>query len=300
MSRTSTFTKILAFSVMCVIWSSTWSIIKVGLRGAPPLTAVAVRFFIAAMVVLVIVALARVKIPRERSFLALGAFLALTQMSGGYGLVYWGEQRISSSLAAILFSTLPLMVAILARIFLGNPLTRSKIIGIITGVAGVWTIFGDRVSLGEGAGAGIMAILLSVFFAATASIVIKKYAGRFHPMAALIYPFLLASIIVGTVAAPLERSNPFHYGAVTWATIIYLAVFGSVVAFTLFFWIVKRVDVTVVSYQTFIIPILAVIIGWLFLGETISPRTGVGAAFIIAGICVATIPRMRARTPVND
>ena len=89
-------------------------------------------------------------------------------------------------------------------------------------------------------------------------------------------------------AIPVEQSNPLDYDLMTWATILYLAILGSVVAFTLFYWIVHQIDVTVVSYQTFIIPVLAVILGWIFLGETISERVGLGALFILVGIALAT------------
>jgi drug/metabolite transporter (DMT)-like permease len=86
----------------------------------------------------------------------------------------------------------------------------------------------------------------------------------------------------------VDRSNPLHYDALTWGTIVYLAALGSVTAFSLYLWILKRIDVTVVSYQTFIIPILAVFLGWILLDESIAPRTGIGTALVLAGIAVTT------------
>jgi len=86
----------------------------------------------------------------------------------------------------------------------------------------------------------------------------------------------------------VDRSNPLRYDGLTWLTILYLAALGSVAAFSLYLWILKRIDVTIVSYQTLIIPILAVFLGWIFLDETIAPRTGLGAALVLAGIAVTT------------
>jgi drug/metabolite transporter (DMT)-like permease len=109
---------------------------------------------------------------------------------------------------------------------------------------------------------------------------------------------------VATCAALLfERANPLHFDATTWGSILYLAVLGSVTAFGLFFYVMPHLEVTVVSYQTFIIPIIAVLIGYAALGETVSPRVGVGAALILAGIALATFwsaPRTRKATSPHD
>jgi drug/metabolite transporter (DMT)-like permease len=285
-----------AYALNCLIWSSTWMVIKVGLRGAPPMTAVAARFLVAAVLISVVVAAARLPVPRTRRFLAISLFLGAFHLALPYVLVYWGEQHISSGLTAVLYSTLPLMVAVLARIILGDPLTPTKLAGIAAGVAGVWFIFSDAVHVTAGSEvAGMVAVLTSVFFAALASVVIKKYSGGYHPIVSLMIPFVVGAVMVSSFAVPLEHSNPLHYDGVTWATILYLAVAGSFVAFAVFFWLMKRIDVTVVSYQTFIIPILAVFFGWLFLDETISARVAVGAAFIVGGIVIATAGARRGR-----
>lgn len=294
--RTSSWVIALAYALNCLIWSSTWTVIKVGLRGAPPVTAVGVRFAVAALVVAAIVALARLPVPRTRGFLGISLFLGLWHLSIPYILVYWGEQRIPSGLTAVLYSTMPFMVAILARFVLGDRLTARKMAGILVGVAGVWVIFSDAVDIGgRAATLGMAAVLGSVFSAALASVLIKKYSGGYHPVVSLLIPFLVGAVVVNAIAVTIERSNPLHYDATTWATILYLAVAGSVIAFTVFFWLIKRVDVTVVSYQTFIIPILALVWGRVFLGETVSARAGAGTACILIGIAVATLQRRRAR-----
>jgi putative membrane protein PagO len=284
-----------AFALNCLIWSSTWMAIKVGLRGAPPMTAVGVRFAIAAALITAVVVARKLPVPRTRAFLRLGLFLAVCHLALPYVLVYWGEQHISSGLTAVLYSTMPFMVALLARAILGDPLPARKIAGIASGIAGVSLIFSDKVGLGGDGSAplGIAAILLSVFFASLSSVVIKKHSSSYHPIVSLTVPFVVASLLVAAVAFPVERQSPLQFDGLTWFTILYLAIAGSFVAFAVFFWLMKRVDVTVVSYQTFIIPVLAVLWGWLFLDETVSSRVGAGTAFILAGIAVATFGRPR-------
>jgi putative membrane protein PagO len=286
---------LIGWVVMCLIWSSTWMVIKVGLRQAPPLTGVALRFMVAALLVLGIVRARQLTLPRTRHFVLYGLFLGICQVGVPYVLVYWSEQRISSGLTAVLYSSMPLVVAVLARFRLGTPLTRPKLLGIGIGMLGVWVIFADSLRLGGTQGSvGVVSVLVSVLFAGFASVMAKKHGGAYHPIVALLIPFAIAGLLVLLPAALLERSNPFRYDAATWGAIFYLAGVGSVTAFSLFYWVIRYVDVTLVSYQTFVIPILAVLLGALFLHETLSPRVGLGTACVLVGVAVATLFTPRA------
>lgn len=282
----------IVYASMCLIWGSTWTMIKIGLRGAPPMTAVAIRFIIAAIVVFFIIAVRRNRIPRTPEFLFLGLFLSVFHVALPYVLVYWGEQYISSGLTAVLFSTLPINVAILARILIGDPLTSRKVVGILAGFVGVWVVFSGSVGFaGVKATQGVAAILLSALSAGLSTVIAKKYASSYDPFATLALPFAVGGLLALVVAVPTEGGNPLTYDALTWVTIVYLAVLGSVAGFALFFWIIKRIDVTVLSYQTFIIPVLAVMIGWIFLGETVTIRVAGGALLIVVGAVLASLPK---------
>jgi putative membrane protein PagO len=283
-----------AYAAMCAIWGSTWLVIKVGLAGAPPGTALGLRFLLAAAIVLVLVRARRIPIPRRRHFWALSAFLGVFQLAMPYTLVYWSEQHLSSGLTAVLYTSMPLMVALLARAALRTPLTPPKLAGIGLGIAGVAVIFSDSIQIsGASQVRGVVAVLVSVFLASISAVGLKKHGGRYHPVAALLGPFAIGGTLVTLGAVASERSNPLHYDARTWATILYLASAGSVVAFTLFFWVVKRVDVTVASYQTFVIPVVAVILGSVFLAEPVSPRLVAGGLLILVAIALATLVRAR-------
>lgn len=291
----------IVYASICMIWGSTWIMIKIGLRGAPPMTAVAVRFIIAAILTYFILAVRRIPVPRTRRFLLLSVFLGVFHFAVPYVLVYWGELYVSSGLTAVLFSTMPVHVALLARLLIGDPLTPRKIAGVLVAFAGVWAIFSDSVTFGgERTGAGMVACLAGAFCASLSTVVVKKYASRYDPFTTLAIPFALGGMLVLAVAAPVERSNPFAYDATTWVTILYLAVLGSIAAFALYFWIIKRIDVTVLSYQAFIIPVLAVMIGWIFLDETVTIRVAAGAALILTGIALATLRPHRTRMDVKS
>jgi drug/metabolite transporter (DMT)-like permease len=268
-------------------------VIKVGLRGAPPMTSIAVRMVIATLVVYAIVRARRIPIPRDARFVRLGLFLGLFHIVFPYSLVYFGEQRIPSGQAAVLYATLPLMVAIFARVLLGDPLTARKLFGIATGIAGVAVIFSDSLRAGSTTSGpshaiGVVCVLGSVFASSVGSVVTKRWSVGYHPVASLLIPFATGAVVSACVALGFENANPLHFDIPTWLSIVYLAVAGSVAAFGLFFYVIQHLDVTVVSYQTFIIPIIAVLIGFVALGETVSLRVGAGAVLILAGIALAT------------
>ncbi|UCG51238.1 MAG: EamA family transporter [Candidatus Latescibacterota bacterium] len=286
--------KIIVFSALCLIWSSTWIMIKVGLEGAPPVTAAGIRFIIASIIIFAILRHQRIKLPRERTFLYLSLFLGLFQIAVPYALVYWAEQFITSGLTSVLFSTMPLTVAILARLFLGDPLTLPKVGGILIGTLGVVVIFSDGLSLGGREGLwGITAVLLSAFFASLSSIAVKRYSRAYHPLASIFVPMIVGGIVLVTGGRLIEMHRTIRFDTLTVTSIVYLAVFGSVAAFGLYYWIIKHIDVTILSYQTFIIPSLACLIGWIFLRETVTLRVAMGGGMIIAGIALATLSRSR-------
>ena len=215
-----------------------------------------------------------------------------------YALVYWGEQHISSGLAAILFSIMPLCVAVTARFMLGDPLTPAKIAGIIVGTIGVYVIFSDSVSIGGPMSAwGMLALIASAVMASFCSVILKKYMGPYDPFAALLIPTVVGGVLLALWGLLFERDFPFRIDALTIASVLYLAVFGSVAAFGLYYWIIKHIDVTVLSYMTFLIPVLACFLGWIFLRETLTIDVLIGAGLIFGGIALATLKQPKPKTP---
>jgi drug/metabolite transporter (DMT)-like permease len=287
---------LLAYLGCCLIWGSTWMMIKIGLRGAPPLTSIAVRMTIASTIVAVILALARIRLPRDARFVGLGVFVGVFQVILPYTFVYYGEQRIPSGVAAVLYATFPLLVAVLARLWLSTPLTARKLAGVAAGIVGVVVIFSDNLRLGNNQAAGTAMVMGSVAASAIGSVGTKKWGHGDHPIASLLIPFVTSAVVISVLALVVESPLTLAFSRTTWATIFYLAAVGSVGAFACFFYVLQRLDVTVVSYQTFVIPIVAVLLGGIFLGETVSIRVALGAALILAGISLATLARRRPAT----
>ncbi|MGZ5430005.1 MAG: DMT family transporter [Thermoanaerobaculia bacterium] len=278
---------VLVWCVLCLIWSSTWLFIKLGLADLPPVSFAGIRFVVAASVIWGIVAIRRTPLPkgaRAWGFLALTGFLAF---SLNYGLLFWGEQRTSSGLAAVLQATIPAFGLVVAHFLLpSDRMTLPKVLGVSLGIAGVAVIFSDRATLaGPDALRGGIAIVAGAFAVALSNVLVKSRGESFDPviLAGVQMTFGLVPLVV---AGFLLEGSPFAFRWTPRAvlSVLYLALVGSVIAFLLFYWLLRRMDVTKVLLIALVTPVLAVALGAAVLGERLGGRTFVGTAIILGGI----------------
>jgi drug/metabolite transporter (DMT)-like permease len=278
---------VLVWCVLCLIWSSTWLFIKLGLSDLPPVSFAGIRFVVAASVLWGIVAIRRSPLPkgfRAWGFLALTGFLAF---SLNFGLLFWGEQRTSSGLAAVLQATIPAFGLALAHLLLpADRMTLPKVLGVSLGIAGVAVIFSDRTTLaGPDALRGGIAIVAGAFAVALSNILVKSRGASFEPLilAGVQMTFGLVPLVV---VGFLLEGNPFAFRWTPRAvlSVLYLALVGSVIAFLLFYWLLQRMDVTKVLLIALVTPVLALVLGAAVLGEKLGGRAFVGTAMILGGV----------------
>jgi drug/metabolite transporter (DMT)-like permease len=286
----------LVWLVLCGIWGSTWLFIKLGLADLPPLTFAGIRFVIASIILCSLIALRGVPLPRTCRDVLLLAVTGVLSFSLNYGLVFWGEQYISSGLAALLQSTLPAFGLIIAHYYLpGERMTLPKIAGVTLGVIGVGVIFSNQLQVsGPKALWGSAALVLSAFCAAYANVLVKAYGLNLQPsvlaagqMMFGLIPLLLVGI--STEGNPLH----FHWTPRAFIALGYLAVVGSVIAFLLYYWLVQHMQVTKSMLIALVTPVVAVILGMLVLDERLTWRTLAGGAMIICGIGLIVVRRRR-------
>ena len=274
--------------ILCGIWSSTWIFIKLGLdAGLPPISFAALRFVIASAVLLMILAATRVRFPRDKRFWRLALATGLMQFAVNYGLLFWGEQQISSGLAAVLQATIPAFGLIFAKIYLPDePITLVKTAAIGLGIAGVGAIFYEQLSLsGALAFAGCAAIVVGALAAAWASVLVKARGAKLNS-SALLAAQMLIGVVPLVVVGAVRDGNPlaFNWTRTAVFCVIYLALVGSVAAFWMFYWLLKNMDVTKAMIISLVTPFLAVIIGNIYLRETLQWQTLLGGALILVSV----------------
>ncbi len=287
---------IFAYTAICTIWGSTWLAIKLGLETMPPLLSAGLRFIIAGIVLYTIIKIRKIKIPWNPSTYWFFIIVSLTSFSFPFGLVYWGEEKVSSGLTSILFAVFPFCVAIMSTIFLPKErLNAAKIIGIIFGFLGIVTIFFQDVQLGTGTEQffGMAAIVLSAAIQAFSAVMIKKHGHDISPVVVSFIPMSFAGIILVSSSLIFENFSAVHFTATGVASICYLAIFGSVTTFVSYFWLLKRVEVVLLSLTSFITPIIAVVLGVIILDEHVSSYIFAGTFLVLLGILTANASDIR-------
>jgi drug/metabolite transporter (DMT)-like permease len=228
-------------------------------------------------------------LPRERRDWRLIALTGLMAFSANYGLLFWGEHRTSSGLAAILQTIIPAFGLVIAHYYLPDErITLWKVCGIVLGIAGVALIFSDQASVkGTSALAGSAAIVIGAFCVAYSNVLVKARARHIEP-AVLAAGQMICGLVPLLLIGVTFEGNPFtfHWTPLAIASLLYLALVGSAIAFLLFYWLVRNMDVTKTMLIPLVTPPIAVFLGWLVLHEGLTWRTAAGALGIMSGIAL--------------
>ncbi|MEM7482061.1 MAG: EamA family transporter [Acidobacteriota bacterium] len=286
----------LAVTVLVLIWGTTWAAIRIGLEGIPPFTGVALRFAIAGALLLALVPVFKVKLGRSRREKILWLVNCLLSFSLSYGVVYWAEQRVPSGLAAVLFATFPLFVAGFGHFWLpGERLTPRGAFGTLVGFVGVAVIFSEDLSRLGGPGVALAAavFLISPFVSAIANVATKRWGKDLHPLSITAVPMVMTAAIMGALAALVEGDREVIWNGSSIGALLYLSLCGSAITFSLYFWLLNRMPANRLALITYAVPVVAVVTGTLFLGETLTARVLAGAALVVAGVALAATPGRR-------
>ncbi len=283
------------YALLCLIWGSTWLVIKVGYGDLGPFNVAALRFLLAAAVLGALVPLLGARWPAGRAEWTLVAVVGLFLFAADYGLIYWAEQFLDSGLTAILFATLPLVTVFLAHAYLpGDRLTPRKLAGTLLAFFGVLALFADRLHLDPSKAGPMLAVILAAVCAAVSAVASKHHAGALHP-ASLNAPAMLVGALALAVASLATGDGiAFPRDVYTWAAVVYLAMAGSVVTFLIYFSLLKTWSVTGLSFVSVFTPAVALLLGFVFRGERMTILMLLGAALILTGVAVALMrPRRR-------
>src|SRR5436190_13827575 len=276
-----------AWLTLCVVWSSTWLVIKIGLRDLPPISYAAIRFVLA-VIVLVAISTGRVRLlPRHASDYLVLAFTGVLMFAVNYGLLFWGELHVSSGLAAVLQATIPIFGMVFAHLMLPDePLRLQKLLGAVLAVGGVAMIC-ERLLGFSGLMAfwGGLGIIVGAASAAFSNVLLKSRNLQLAPAMIAAWQMIFGAAPLLLIGVLIE-GNPlkFHWNTVSILCLLYLAVIGSALTFLLLYWLLPRMTVARLQAISLITPPGAVALGWAVGGETFSLWSLLGGGLVLAGV----------------
>jgi drug/metabolite transporter (DMT)-like permease len=278
---------VIVWLILCLIWGTTWIFIKIGLEDLPPIRFAAVRFILAAIILAVVIKIQKIPMPSTAKQWKLILLTGILQFSINYSTVFWSEQYISSGLAAVLQAMITVFGLLLAWIFLPDErITKLKIFAVFLGIIGVAVIFLEQLQVKNLlAFAACVAIVVGSYAAAQASILVKAKASDLHP-ASLLFCQMICGLPLIIIYSLIREGNPLSSNW-TWRTIIcvlYLTIAGTIAAFWLYYWLLSRIESTKAMMISLVTPLIAVVIGAIFLNETLPPQTFFGGILILASI----------------
>ena len=279
--------KVLVWIILCLVWGTTWLFIKVGLEDLPPLLFASLRFSLAIIVVGVIIYQQKIPLPKTKSEWRLLAITGFLQFTVNYSLVFWSELYITSGLAAVLQATIPVFGLILAWIYLPEEkITGLKVFALFFGVLGVGIVFIEQLRVNSiMAFWGSVGIVIGAYAAAHASILTKAKGGAIHP-ASLVFGQMICGTIPVIFIALLREGNPLNYNY-SWLAIIsilYLSIFGTVLTFWLYYWLLDKIESSKAMTIALVTPLIAVVCGSIFLGEQLFFQTLIGGVLILGSV----------------
>lgn len=286
-----TFKIFFTYALLCFIWGSTWLAIRISLESFTPFLSGGLRFLIASLAIFIIMRLKGITLQKDKLSVKLYLQMGFLSFVIPFGLVYWAEQFVPSGLASVLFGVYPFFVAIFSYFMIPNEkIGIGKTIGMILGFVGIIIIFSDSFSFTiSDYLLGMFAVMLSGIMQAFIAVTLKKHGKHLNPLSMNFIPMLIAGIagtLIGLIAENMSRVSFREDGILA---VLYLAIFGSVVTFTSFYWLMKKINVVILSLIAFITPIVALILGWVFYNEVLTTHHIIGSALVLVGLLIANL-----------
>lgn len=287
-----------AFAAIYIFWGSTYLAIKYAIETLPPFLMAGARFVISGSILLVWARFSKdYKAPtlaHWRTSFIVGTMLLL----GGNGGVVFAEHYISSSLAALLVATEPFWIVLLSWLWLGKSRPTLKVVGgLIVGFVGVWLLVNGQPESGAAASNnsmqffGALAVICAALSWATGSIYgLRASVPKSSILTAGMQMLCGGAVLflVSLIAGEWTTFNAASVSRNSWLGLIYLIVFGSLVGYTAYSWLLKNAQPALVSTYAYVNPIVAVFLGWLIAGESFTAQMLVGAGVVVGSVMLVT------------
>jgi drug/metabolite transporter (DMT)-like permease len=276
---------VLAFFAIYVVWGTTYLAIRYAVETIPPLVTAGVRHSVAGAILLAI-AWSRGFRPRREHFIA-GAVLGALFFLIGHGSLHWAEKYVSSGLAALLVATEPLWIVLIGAALRQQKINLLNGAGLLLGLVGVAILTSREFTTRTSLTWAIVAVLVGAASWAVGVCISPRLRLPDHLVGRAAIPLVCGAPMLLVAAAASGEFSALHWSAVSTKSLFglaYLIVFGSVVAFTAYSWLLQHCSATLVATHTFVNPLVAVVIGWLWAAEPLNLRVVVATAIILGAI----------------
>lgn len=283
---------VLAFASVYLAWGSTYFAIRIGVEHLPPTMLGGLRFVLAGVGMLGgLAGMGRLAPTPPRELRAI-LVMAVTMLIGGNGLVMWAEQSVPSGLAALIIASTPVWMAALAAL----PPTRERLpvtgtVGIVVGLLGVALLC--RPSLGGAFGMwGVIGLLAASLSWSVGSLYSRRVGFTADPLTITAWEMLFAGLLFLAIATMTGGMAATRLDAAGLGAVLYLAIIGSLVGFTAYVWLLANVPAAKAVTYAYVNPVIALLLGWSFLDEPITPTILAGSAVVVVGVALVTTARV--------
>jgi len=289
---------VIPFMIFTCVWGSTWIVIRDQIGSVPPQWSVTYRFMIAAIGMALVAKWKGQSLRMDRGGLFAALVLGITQFSVNFNSVYLAEQYITSGVVATVFALLLIPNSLLAWAFLGQKPNRRFLLAGLIAVAGVALLFVHELRSSPASprdiSIGLGLTLLGLIGASSANVYQAGKEAVRHPLLSLLAWSMaigacLDAVLAFAVAGPPMAEARLGY----WAGVLYLALFGSVLCFALYFPVVRKIGPGKAAYSSVLVPIIAMSISTLFEGYRWSPLAAAGGVLALGGMLLALAGRRR-------
>ena len=276
------------FIALCLIWGSTWYFIKISLNaGVPPFYGVGLRFLFSGIIFFIYIYYKKLSIPTTAQAIKLYLSFGLLNFSLSYGMTYWATQYIYSSISSILWGLFPLFTSLMAHFMIKDDpderLNKNKIGALMMGLVGVAIMSANQeIDFRSQSFSAILVLISVIIIAAYPSVQYKKYNDEVGP-----YQMnAVCQVMTGIIMLSMSSLFKEDISVIVWnneliLSTLYLIVFGGFISWGIYFWLYQHLNVTQVTYVAIFPPIVAIFLGWVFLGEILSSQEIMGTLLIL-------------------
>jgi len=285
--KTSRILIFIAFIAIYIIWGSTYLLNKVVVSELPPFFLASIRFLTAGISMITIAAILKVDLSISKKQILNTVIISFLFLVYGNSVFVWALQYLSSGFSSLIASTQPLFVLIIMKIVDRKPLKLKSLIGIFLGVIGMYLLISQReITTTENSFLGIAVMLTCVLSWSYGSVFVSKATLPKNYLVSAGYQMIIGGLIQITISICLQEtwSSPLDWSSNVQLSMFLLVIFGGIIAFTAFNYLLKTVSTEKVATAAYVNPIIALFMGWYFLDEKLTTQSIVASIILLTGV----------------